>query len=121
MLLYIGSVIIILWGVAHIIPTKNIVKGFGEITADNKKILTMEVIAEGLTLIFIGVLPMLITILAGPDQTASAIVYLACAVMLIIMAVVTALTGSRTTTIWYKVCPAVKTIVAVLYILGALF
>ena len=56
-LLYIGSIIIILWGVAHLIPTKAIVRGFGAISEDNKKILTMEVISEGLTLIFVGVLP----------------------------------------------------------------
>jgi len=35
-LLYIGSIVIILWGIAHIIPTKAIVNGFGEISGDNR-------------------------------------------------------------------------------------
>ena len=117
-LLYIGSIVIILWGIAHIIPTKSIVSGFGEISEDNKKIITMESIAEGITLIFLGVLPLLVTLLAGSQDQVAFIVYLACAVMLLVMAKLTILTGARTSTIWYKICPAVKTIVAVLFILG---
>jgi len=53
-LLYVGSVIITLWGIAHIIPTKSIVRGFDEISTDNKLIITMDWIAEGLTLCFSG-------------------------------------------------------------------
>ena len=118
-LLYIGSAIIILWGIAHIIPTKPIVNGFGAISEDNKKVLTMELIAEGLTLIFLGVLPLLVTTLAGTKSQAAFIVYLACALMLLVMAILTGMTGARTPVIWYKICPAVKTIVAVLFILGS--
>ena len=117
-LLYIGSAIIILWGIAHIIPTKPIVNGFGAISEDNRKVLTMELIAEGLTLIFLGVLPLLVTILADYQSQAAHIVYLACAVMLLVMAILTAMTGARTSAIWYKLCPVVKTIVAILFILG---
>ena len=119
-LLYIGSIVIILWGIAHIIPTKAIVSGFGEISEDNRKVLTMELIAEGLTLIFLGVLPLLVTLLVGIQNRTAGIVYLACAVMLLVMAVLTAMTGARTSTIWYKLCPAIKTVVAVLFILGTI-
>jgi hypothetical protein len=119
-ILYIGSIVIILWGIAHILPTKAIVNGFGEISEDNRKILTMEVIAEGLTLIFLGVLPFLVTLLVGVKDKTAGIVYLACAVMLLVMAMLTAMTGSRTPTIWYKLCPAIKTVVAVLFILGTI-
>ena len=117
-LLYIGSAIIIIWGIAHLVPTRNIVKGFGAISADNKKILSMEVIAEGLTLIFLGVLPILTTTLGDSQSDTAHIVYVADAVMLLAMALVTLLTGARTPTIWYKICPAVKTVTAVLFILG---
>ena len=117
-LIYIGSAIIILWGIAHLIPTRAIVNGFGAISEDNKKIIAMESIAEGLTLIFLGVLPLLVTILADPQSEIADIVYLACAVMLLVMALLTLLTGARTPTIWYKICPAVKTAVAILFILG---
>ena len=119
-LLYIGSAVIILWGIAHIIPTKSIVNGFGQISEDNKKIITMESIAEGLTLCFIGVLVLLVTSLAGSQSQAAFIVYLACAVMLLAMAILTTATGARTSLLPYKICPAVKTIVAILFFLGSL-
>jgi hypothetical protein len=118
-LVYIGSAIIIAWGIAHVVPTGAIVKGFGDISKDNKKILAMESLAEGLTLIFLGVLPMVFTILSGPQGKPADIVYLACAAMLLAMAVLTLLTGARTSQIPYKICPAVKTAVAVLFILGS--
>ncbi|MFC1899643.1 hypothetical protein ACFLXP_04880 [Chloroflexota bacterium] len=118
--LYIGSIVIILWGIAHIIPTKAIVNGFGEISEDNQKVLTMELIAEGLTLIFLGVLPLLVTLLVGVQDKTAGIVYMACAVMLLVMAVLTSMTGARTATIWYKLCLAIKTVVAVLFILSSI-
>jgi hypothetical protein len=117
-LVYAGSIVIILWGIAHIIPTRAIVHGFGEISEDNRKVLTMEVIAEGLTLVFLGALPLAVTVLVGVQDRTAGIVYLACAGMLLAMAVLTGVTGARTSTIWYKLCPAVKTIAAALFILG---
>ena len=119
-LLYIGSGIIILWGIAHLIPTRSIVRGFGDISEDNKKILAMESIAEGITLIFLGVLPLLVNLMADPQSDAAYIVYMACAVMLLVMALLTLLTGARTSLIPYKICPAVKTVVAILFILGGI-
>ena len=118
-LLYIGSIVIILWGVAHLIPTKAIVNSFGPISEDNKRIITMESIAEGITLCFLGVLVLLVTSLADSQSQAAYIVYLSCAVMLLIMAILTTLTGARTSILPYKICPVVKTVVAILFILGS--
>jgi hypothetical protein len=118
-LIYIGSAIIILWGIAHIIPVRNIIKGFGDISADNKKILAMELIAEGLTLIFLGVLPLLIVFLGWALSINGFIVYRAEAVMLMVMAVLTLLTGSRTPPIWYKICPLVKVAAGILFLLAS--
>ena len=119
-LLYIGSAILIVWGIAHIIPTKSVVNGFGAISEDNKRIITMEWVAEGLTLCFIGLLVLFVTILGDSPNDASLIVYRASAAMLIAMAAWTALTGARTPIIPIKLCPFVKTIVAVLFIVGSL-
>jgi len=117
-LLYIGSGVIIVWGIAHLVPTKAIVNGFGEISEDNKKILAMESIVEGFTLIFLGVLALLVALVGGYDDTVSQAVLWATAVMLLVMALLTQLTGARTSLIPYKICPFVKTIVAVLMILA---
>jgi len=117
-LLYLGAGIIILWGIAHLIPTKAIVDGFGPISVDNRRVIAMESIAEGLTLCFIGVLVILVTSLGGYQSSVANIVYLACGVMLLIMALLTAMTGARTPILPYKICPVVKTVVAILFFLG---
>jgi hypothetical protein len=119
-LLYIGSAVLIIWGIAHIIPTKNVVSGFGTISDDNKRIITMEWVAEGLALCFIGLLVLLVIVLGDSQDEVSLIVYRASAGMLIAMAIWTALTGARTPIIPIKICPFVKTIVAILFILGSL-
>lgn len=59
------SSVIIVWGVAHNIPVKSIVWSFGEISKNNKLIISMEWIAEGLLLIFIGVINIMITLYGG--------------------------------------------------------
>lgn len=118
-LLYIGSAVITVWGIAHIIPTKNVVNGFGQISEDNKRIITMEWVAEGLTLCFIGLLVLFVTILGDSQDDVSLIVYRASAGMLIVMAIWTALTGARTPIVPIKICPFVKTIVAILFIVGS--
>jgi hypothetical protein len=120
-LVYIGSSIIIAWGIAHLVPTGQIIKGFGNISEDSKKILAMELLAEGFTLIFLGVLPLVFTILSGPQGKPADIVYLATASMLLLMAILTIFTGARTPDIPYKICPLIKTAVAVLFILGSAY
>jgi len=115
-MLYGGSVVIILWGVAHItIPTKDIIKEFGPISDDNQRILAMEWIMEGLTLAFIGLLVILITAVEGTDNPVSMLVYRASGAILIAMAIVSLFTGSRTSIIPMKLCPPIFTTVAVLY------
>ena len=118
-LLYIGSGIIILWGIAHIVPTWSVVKGFGDISPHNRRIITMEWLAEGLTLMFIGVLVVLITFYYDPTNVISQLAYRVCAGMLVLMALLTLLTGFRTKFIPMKLCPAVKILAATFLILGS--
>jgi hypothetical protein len=118
-MVFIGSVVIFLWGIGHLIATKSVVAGFGSISTDNKRILTMEWIAEGLTLCFIGVLVFLVTSFAGPQNLVSVMIYRAAAWMLVVMAVLTFMTGAKTSITAMKLCPLVKSIVAILLFLGS--
>ena len=115
-LVYLGSAIITAWGIAHIAPTRGVVAGFGAISQDNRQIILMEWAAEGLTLAFIGLLVMLITAIHGSENSVSLTVYRISAVMLLVMAGWTLMTGARTSIVPIKVCPAVKTAVAVLFL-----
>ena len=100
------------------VPTKAIVNGFGEISEDNKKIIMMESIAEGITPCFLGVLVILVTTFGNPETQTASIVYYSVITMLLVMALLTALTGARTSIIPYKICPIVKTLVAILIVFG---
>src|SRR4030043_1245112 len=101
-LLYVGSAVITLWGIAHIVPTKSVVNGFGKMSQDNRRIITMGWIAEGLTLCFIGLLVLFVTIWGEAQNQTSAIVYLTSAAMLVVMAVLTSVTGARTSIVPIK-------------------
>ncbi len=117
-LLYVGAAVITLWGIAHIIPIKAVVNGFGQISQDNKRIITMEWLAEGLTMCFIGLLVLFVTLWGGSQNAVSIIVYRTSAAMLVVMAILTASTGARTLIVPIKICPAVKIAVAILFVLG---
>lgn len=118
--LYSGSALIILWGLVHLILTMNIIRGFGEVSADNKKVLMMQVIGEGLTLIFLGALPLVIIFLGLPLSVNGFLVYRTVGGMLLAMALLALFTSARVPVTWYKVCPAVKTVAAALFIVGSL-
>lgn len=118
-LLYIGSVVIILWGIAHIVPTKSVVSSFSSISQDNKRIITMEWVSEGLTLCFIGLLVLFVTLFARNGSYVVDIVYRASGAMLLVMAGWTLVTGARTAIIPIKICPLVKTFVAILFLSGS--
>ncbi len=118
-LAYLGAAVITVWGIAHIAPTKGVVAGFGAISQDNRRIILMEWAAEGLTLAFIGLLVLLITAIHGSDDPVSLSVYRISGAMLLVMAVWTLLTGARTSIVPIKICPAVKTAVAVLFLVSS--
>ena len=119
-LVLIGTVIVAFWGIAHLFPTKGVVRGFGDISQDNKRIITMEWVVEGINLAFIGFLVALVTIVAGADNEVSKLVYLSSAGLLVIMAVWHSLTGAKTKAIPMKLCPVIFGTSAVLFLLGSI-
>ena len=120
-LIYISSIIITLWGLAHIIPTKNIVRGFGEISKNNKMIISMEWISEGIFLIFIGLLNWSIALFGSIESREAKVVGFLSIVFLIMMSILSLFTGARTNIMPMKICPAVKTFCAILIILTLIF
>jgi hypothetical protein len=118
--LFIGAAVVALWGIAHLFPTKGVVRDFGDISQDNKRIITMEWVVEGISLAFVGYLVILVTIAAGADNEVSRLVYWSAAGLLVIMAVWHSLTGARTKAIPMKLCPVVFGTSAILFILGSI-
>ncbi|UCF35888.1 MAG: hypothetical protein JSU96_13770 [Acidobacteriota bacterium] len=117
LLIYLGSAMPFLWGVAHLFPTRSVVRGFGDISSDNKNIITMEWIIEGVALMFVGTIVATVTSV-DPRATVSSYVYLASAGCLVILAVVSLFTGFRIAFLPFKLCPVIFLSSAVLIWLG---
>ncbi len=118
-LLYAGSAFIAFWGIAHLFPTKSVVAGFGDISVDNKRIITMEWLVEGVALIFIGSINAIVTAI-DPTSPVSLAVHVSSAVVLIALALVSFCTGFKIDFLPYKLCPVIFLTSAVLIMLGAL-
>lgn len=119
-LLYGGAGIIAFWGLSHAAAIRGVQAGFGPISGDNMKIITMEWLAEGLTLCFIGVLVILTRAYGASADRLASVIYYACAGMLLVLAGLSAITGARTKIIPMKMCPFVKTGVAAMLVFGNL-
>lgn len=119
LLLYVGSGLTAIWGIAHFFPTKSVVRGFGEITTDNKHIIAMEWITEGVALIFIGTLVATVTAI-DTSSIVSKATYTISAIGLLVLAVVSLFTGFRVKFLPFKLCPFIFTTSAILILLGGL-
>jgi hypothetical protein len=117
--LYIGAFVPLAWGVAHLFPTGNVVKGFGDISQDNRRIITMEWIIEGIALIFLGVMVAAVTFIDYMSEV-SRIVYLISVVMLIVLSVLSLKTGAKIKFLPFRLCPVVFGVSSLLILLGAL-
>lgn len=118
-LLYVAAAMTALWGIAHVLPTRSVVRGFGEISLDNKRIVTMEWILEGVALIFIGVLIATVTAVDATTMVARS-VYVISAIGLLVLAVISFFTGFRVKFLPFMLCPFIFTASSALILVGGL-
>jgi hypothetical protein len=115
--LYVGSFLVLCWGAAHLFPTKNIVRDFGDISPDNILIITMEWVTEGVALIFIGVLVSLVTYIDQSSPVTSAVYWVVFGV-LNVLSFISIFTGFRHPFVLFKLCPFIFTGSSLLIIIG---
>jgi hypothetical protein len=122
-LAYAAAGIVFLWGVSHIIPTRSVVAGFGGISEDNRHIITMEWVAEGLSFLFVAALIVAVTWSGATPEAAEDLVYWVSAGFLMTIGAWTAMTGAKTSgggAIWFKMCPVVMSVASGLLIAASL-
>ncbi len=117
LLLYLASLLLVAWGLTHLFPTKNVVKGFGDISLDNQHVITMEWINEGATLIFIGLLTAAVT-LVDPTNLVARSVYWLAIIMLNALSIISLFTGFKVNFLPYRLCPIIFTGSSLLILLG---
>ena len=106
-----------LWGISHLFPTAGVVKDFGDISSNNKLIITMEWIVEGVSLIFLGLLTIIVTKTDNESKLARN-VYISIVTMLFALAIVSLFTGFRIDFLPFKLCPVIFSTSAILIIVG---
>ena len=120
-MIMVGGFLSLAWGTAHLIPTASVAKGFGNISLDNTRIITMEWMNEGFTLIFLGLLVIVVTLVNGSFGKTARVVYLLTFIMLEAMSVLSLFTGFRVDFLPYKLCPLIFTISGLLILQGFFF
>ena len=105
LLAYFAGAIVALWGVAHAVPTRQVLAGFEPVTTDNRRVVVQEWLAEAFTMWGIAAMVIVVTAIGGTDTSARVWVYRVAAGLLIALGTLTALTGARTPVVWFKICP----------------
>jgi hypothetical protein len=119
-LAYVAAGLVGLWGVAHAIPTHQVLAGFEPVTVDNRRVVLQEWLAEAFTMWGLAVAVVAATVTGGAGSPVTIAVYRVVAGLLVALAVLTALTGARTPVVWYKVCPVLLTTSAALLVLASI-
>jgi len=118
-LLYVASALCAIWGVAHLFATRGVVSGFGEISIDNKRVITMEWVVEGIALISIGAFVATAT-WTDAASLVSRGVYAVAILALLALALVSLLTGFKIAFLPYRLCPFIFGLSALLILVGGL-
>ena len=116
--LYVAAALTALWGVAHLFATRGVVSGFGDLSADNRRIITMEWIVEGVALISTAAFVAVVTAIQ-PESPAAAGVYAVAIATLILLAVVSVFTGFRIAFLPFRLCPFIFGVSAAMIAWGA--
>lgn len=118
-LAYVAAGLVGLWGLSHAIPTRAVVAGFGQISADNRLVLVQEWLAEAVTMWSFAALVIVVTAVGGSTSAADW-TYRVIAGALLVLAALTAVTGARTRVVWFKICPVLLTSSAALLLVASL-
>ena len=104
LVIYMASALTGLWGVAHLFATKGVVEGFGDMSTNNRCIITMEWIVEGVALISTATYVAVVTAIQ-PKTVVTSAVYAVAIGTLILLAVVSLFTGFKVAFLPFKLCP----------------
>jgi hypothetical protein len=106
------------WGIAHLVPTRNVVRGFGDITVDNRRIITMEWIVEGVALVSLGAVTAVLAV--DPSEPLARAVGLTVFIALNLLSAVSLFTGAKIRFLPFRLCPVIFTGSSLLVLAGSL-
>ena len=117
-LFIVAAVLLVGWGIAHLVPTRSVVRGFGDITLDNRRIITMEWVVEGVALVSLGAVTAILAV--DPSEPLARAVGLTVFVALNALSAVSILTGAKIRFLPFRLCPVIFTGSSILVLAGSL-
>lgn len=118
LLQYTGSAIILLLGAFHLFLTKSITESLGNTDIDQRRTFVMGWAADGFFMLFLAMMVIGATFLYSGTMTVTFYVTRWAAVCLIIFSMWNLLTGARTNMVFLKISPAIKLVVAAIYLVS---
>jgi len=106
------------WGIAHLFATRGVVKGFGDLSSDNRRIITIEWIVEGIALISTATFVAAATAV-DPGAAVSSAVYALALGTLVVLAAVSLFNGFKVAFLPFRLCPVIFGVSAALIVWGA--
>jgi hypothetical protein len=119
-LMLIGCIVLAGWGIAHIVPTKMVADGFGDVGKDNRTTIIMTWASEGFFMFFLGALVGLVTIFGETASTAGRITIWTSVGFLAFLTFWHAITGARTKVVPMRLCPFIIGTSTILIFIGSL-
>jgi hypothetical protein len=113
----IAAVLTMALGIVYLIRTGAIRKDFKIILKGLQKVLTMTLVWQGLTLVFIGLLVLVLALSGQREHIAKSVSYM-CGAMLLVLGVVTGATGGQSEYILFRIGQFAQVVAAILIFAG---
>jgi|WetSurMetagenome_2_1015567.scaffolds.fasta_scaffold285262_2 hypothetical protein len=112
-----AGLIAVLLGIAYLARVGAIRKDFKIILTGLQKVLTMTLVWQGLTMIFLGVIAIVLAVFGGSENISKTISFM-CAGMLLVLGIVTGSTGGQSEYILFRIGQFVQIVAALLILAG---
>ncbi len=117
---YAASIIVVVWGLAHLSQIKKVTGLFEMLSPDRKQIFMMAWITHAFVMIFIGELVFFITLNHGRDLAFRLVVFWLSAVFLLALGLISLIAVAKARIWILKLDPLIKTLAAGLILLSLL-
>ena len=112
-----AGVLTMILGLAYLVRSGAVIKDFKIILRGLQKVLAMAFVWQGLTLIFLGLLVVVLSLSGQREHIAKLISYL-CGGMLLVLGIVTGATGGQSEYILFRIGQFVQVVAAIMIFVG---
>ncbi len=116
-LIFSAGILSVILGIAYLARSGAVKKDFRIILKGLQKVLSMALAGQGLTMIFVGLVVMVLAVSGGREHIAKTVSFM-CAGMLFVMGIVTGATGGQSEYVLFRIGQFVQVVAALLILAG---